>query len=136
MKTPFYLSLLVLALSSCGATNSEVDLNNSNAVNKSLIKTWRTAFIETNHSRVEVPKNEKQEITFYGNGLYMSKLTSGIVENKAAWHYESDKHMLYINDGKDGQRIKKLTKDELIIIGYTSLNDKIVDSNIVSLKSL
>jgi hypothetical protein len=138
MKVISFLFLVLFLCSSCKNSSANIELQNENEVRMALSSRWETTYMETTGSRTKVPEEQVSDIVFNKNGTYSSGVKNGVITNKGEWNYEPKTQMLYIDTGKEKgpERILKLTRTELIMAEFLLLNEKIVDSVVVTYKKI
>ena len=92
--------------------------------------------METASARVKVPEEQATTIFFDKNGTFSIGVKNGVIATKGEWDFDANTHMLYMGKGKEKNpaRILKLTGNELILVEYTSIDDEILDSTVMTYK--
>jgi transcription antitermination factor NusG len=128
--------LLVVLFTSCQNGAAAIDLNNEQQVREALAQTWEATHMETRGSRIKVPEENIDHVTFHNNGRYTTKLKDGVIEQTGNLSYDSKTKLLNLTQVENSgvERLHKLTANEMIVAGYLVLNDEIVDSTIMTYK--
>lgn len=127
--------ILVLSINAC-SSSADIDLNNERHVKKALVGEWTNTYMEVRGSRIEIPDAQKTTTVFNSDGTSSSKAKGGVIETKSEWSYDPGRKRLLMGAGenKSEERIYKLTKNELILVTYLSVNDQIMDSTVLTYK--
>src|SRR5687768_8406547 len=138
MRVLSFLFLVSFIYTSCKASSANVKLDNMTEVRKALSKEWEVVYMENIGSRVKVPEEQVTNILFNKNGTYTSRVKNGVITQNGEWNYDSRSQILYMGMGKEKgpARVVKLTTNELILVQYLLLNDKIADSIVMTYKKL
>ena len=135
----FYPLLIILFVySACSAPSANIDLQNEKDVRNALATTWETAYMENRVGRSKVPESMVMHVVFNENGTYTTGVKSGVIKQSGEWSYNPKTQMLNIGreNVNSSSRIIKLTRNELISSEYTTSNDVIMDSTVITYKRL
>jgi hypothetical protein len=136
MRVLSFLFILVFIQSSCN--NSHINLQNEKEVRKAISGKWQSTYIETMGNRGKVPDAQIQVVSFNENGTFSAGAKDGMIKHNGKWNYDRNSHILYMGEGdeKGPAKILKLTDKELIDAEYIIMNDKIVDSIVMTYNKL
>jgi hypothetical protein len=138
MKTISFWLLAIFISMACASSSTNIDLQNGKEVRKILASNWEAEYIENIGSRNKVPESMVSEIDLQENGSYTVGVKNGTIKRSGKWSYEPTTHMLTITIGSESasSRILQLTKKKLISSEYTTFNNVIRDSTVVTYKRI
>jgi len=138
MKTISFFLLAIVISMGCSTSSTNINLQNGKEVSNILASVWQSEYMENVGSRNKVSESMVSEMDLKENGTYTLGVKNGTVKRSGKWSYDPTTHMLTITIGSESAsfRILELTKNKLVSSEYTTFNNVIRDSTVVTYKRM